>query len=246
MTFDPIVSVAGVSHAYEHVPVLHDVSVSVNEGERVLILGANGAGKSTLAMVMAGLAHPQSGSVRLFGEPIDGLPAYRIARLGLSYTPAYRSVFPYMTVEENLHLGSEVLARFREGEAGEVSERQLDLVYRLFPQLADLRKTRAGTLSGGVQRMVEIGRSLMGAPQVLILDEPSLGLAQGVINELVSALRVLADHGITLIMIEQNVPVAAAVCDRGYLMDGGRIALAATAAELLDSDQVKRTYLGVI
>lgn len=242
----PVLELREVCHAYDQVPVLVDVSLTLREGEQAFVIGANGAGKSTLAFAAAGLIEPRAGSVWLFGDDITGARAHAVARLGLSYTPAYRSVFPYMSVRENLELGAEVLARFRGRQTRDFVSQRLDYVLTVFPALRDHLAKDAVVLSGGLQRMVEVGRALMGAPRVLVLDEPTLGMAGGVMHDLAEGLSHLAGEGTTILVIEQNVPFAADICERGYLMHEGRITLTGSSEELLDSEAVRQTYLGVL
>lgn len=240
----PAVEMQDVSHAYDRVPVLSRVSFAIAPGERVFIIGANGAGKSSAAKVVAGLVAPRSGTVRLHGTDITGWPAHRVAREGLRYVPAYRSVFPHLSVRDNLELGAE--QRNRERQPGMPLTDRLTFVAAAFPALAERMTAVAGRLSGGMQRMVEVGRALMGEPRVVILDEPTLGLDGKAMIQMSEGLSRLRDIGTTLVVIEQNVPFATMLCDRGYLMSEGAITLAGAARDLLESAAVQQTYLGVV
>lgn len=230
-----------VSHAYDRVPVLHEVSLSIAPGERVFIIGANGAGKSSIAKVIAGLIAPLSGTAFLHGSDITGQPAFIVARRGLRYVPAYRSVFPYLTVKDNLELGAEHGNKRKSHQAPDI-----DYVLSVFPALRTRLAAVTQQLSGGMQRMVEVGRALMGNPDVLILDEPTLGLDGKTTQQMGEGLGRLREAGTTLLVIEQNVPFATSICERGYLMSHGEIVLAGGADDLLHSAEVRKTYLGVI
>jgi len=241
------IEIRGVTHAYDRVPVLSDVSLGVAENERVFIIGANGAGKSTVARIVAGLVRPVAGSVHYDGRDITGMAPYAVARVGISYVPAYRSVFPFLSVEDNLELGADMFLSglSRTQARARLAERK-DLVLGIFPVLAAKRKSDALRLSGGMQRMVEVGRAVMANPKVLILDEPTLGLDGGAVSQMAEGLGALGARGMTLIVIEQNVPFVTSICDRGYLMTGGRIVLEGAAKAVLESDDVRKTYLGVV
>jgi branched-chain amino acid transport system ATP-binding protein len=235
----------GVVHAYDDVPVLNGVDLVVHHRERVFVIGANGAGKSTLALAISGLVCPTSGSIELHGEELVGRTPFDVARMGVSYTPAGRSTFQYMTVGENLELGYEPRRLRAKVQRAEVRER-VDEMLELFPRLKPELRKPAGLLSGGLQRMVEVARALMPRPELLILDEPTLGLSGAAISDLIEAVLHVEQTGTTLLVIEQNVPVATEVCDRGYLLSGGRIALAGSSEDVLVNDEVRRTYMGVI
>jgi branched-chain amino acid transport system ATP-binding protein len=213
--------------------------------ESVFVIGANGAGKSTLALNISGLVRPRSGSILLDGDEIVGRTPFDIARRGISYTPAGRSTFHFMTVTENLELGFEPIRR-RVPKARRAVAERMDEMVELFPQLRRHLDKPAGLLSGGLQRMLEVARALMPQPRLLILDEPTLGLSGAAVSELIDAVLHVRGRGAALMVIEQNVPVATELCERGYLLSGGRIALDGNAAEVLESDEVRRTYLGVI
>ncbi len=225
--------------AYGKVPALQGITLRVAEGESVAVLGANGAGKSTLLRTISGLLRPRRGSVQLDGARLDQLPAYGIAALGIAHVPEGRRVLPEMTVQENLELGAYLPApRARRAET-------LAWVYGIFPRLAERRRQLAGTLSGGEQQMLAVGRGLMLRPRVLMLDEPSLGLAPIIVDMTFEKIAEVRWQGIALLLVEQNVQRALSLADRGYVLEGGRIVLEGTAASLLENPHVKVAYLGL-
>jgi branched-chain amino acid transport system ATP-binding protein len=228
--------VTGVSAGYLGEDVVHGVSLTVAEGEAVAVIGSNGAGKTTLFKALCGLRRPSRGSVTLDGEAISGRRAHEIARRGLAYVPAERHLFPEMTVSENLELGA-----FPKRPS---SERR-SLVLDLFPRLGERRRQRAGTLSGGEQQMLAVGRALMADPRVLLLDEPTTGLAPKLAADAYAALGRLREHGLTIVVAEQQVPLALALADRAYVLESGRIQLEGSSAEMERNPQVQRAYLGV-
>jgi branched-chain amino acid transport system ATP-binding protein len=240
-----VLVVSDVHHAYGDVPVLRGIDLRVDHGERVFVIGANGAGKSTVALAISGMIRPTSGSIQFDGEELVGRAPYEITRLGVSYTPAGRSTFSYMTVIENLELGYEPVRGRRGGRRRQMATR-VDEVIDLFPRLRTDTHKRAGQLSGGVQRMVEVARAMMSRPRLLILDEPTLGLSGAAVSDLIEAILMVCQLGTTLIVIEQNVPVATEVCERGYLLSGGRIAIGGPSEAVLQDEEVIQTYLGVI
>ena len=231
-----MLEVAELSAGYLGEDVVHEVSFAVAEGEAVAVIGSNGAGKTTLFRAVCGLLRPSRGSVRLDGRPITRRRAHDIARRGLAYVPAERHLFPDMTVAENLDLG----AFPRRPRA----ERQA-LVLELFPRLAERRRQRAGTLSGGEQQMLAVGRALMSEPRLLLLDEPTTGLAPTVAAAAYAALTALREQGLTIVVAEQQVPLALGFADRGYVLESGRIQLGGSVAELEGNSEVQRAYLGV-
>jgi branched-chain amino acid transport system ATP-binding protein len=232
-----MLTVENLRVAHGESEAVHDVSLRVDTGEAVAIIGSNGAGKTTLLRALCGLHPPRAGEVVYDGRNLAGMRAYRVARLGISYVPAERDLFPDMTVEENLALG----AYFK--RAG---KEQFAFVFQLFPTLADRRRQRAGTMSGGEQQMLAIGRSLMSQPVLLMLDEPTTGLAPILAEEVYEGLRELHDRGgLTLLVAEQQVPLALYLADRLYVLEDGRIQLHGTADELADNPEVQRAYLGV-
>jgi branched-chain amino acid transport system ATP-binding protein len=231
-----MLEVTELSAGYLGEDVVHNVSFAVAEGEAVAVIGSNGAGKTTVFRAVCGLQRPSSGSVQLDGRPITRRRAHDIARRGLAYVPAERHLFPDMTVAENLDLGA--FPR-RPG-----AERQA-LVLELFPRLAERRRQRAGTLSGGEQQMLAVGRALMSEPRLLLLDEPTTGLAPTVAAAAYTALTALREQGLTIVVAEQQVPLAFGFADRGYVLESGRIQLEGSVAELEDNPDVQRAYLGV-
>ena len=229
----------GVTAAYGAVEALRGVSVHVDKGEIVTLIGANGAGKSTLLMTICGDPRPRAGRVLLEGEDIAGLPTHAIMRMGLAQSPEGRRVFPRMTVDENLLMGAETLG----GAGGDRAARREE-VFALFPRLRERLAQRAGTLSGGEQQMLAIGRALMSRPRLLLLDEPSLGLAPLVVRQIFGAIRDLnAQTGLTVLLVEQNAYHALKLAHRGYVMVTGRITLEGTGRELLADPQVQAAYL---
>lgn len=226
---------------YGRVPVLHGVSLTARPGEMVTIVGANGAGKSTLLKVVAGLLAPEGGRILLEGSDITGVPVHRRAQRGVVLVPEGRMLFASMSVDENLTLGA--YSRGGRGRKGVEADRRR--VFDLFPILEDRRKQRSGTLSGGEQQMLAIGRALMSDPKVLLLDEPSLGLAPRVITEIFAVLDRLRVTGLTIVLVEQDAKVALKHADHGYVMRTGGIALSGNAETLLNDDDVRHIYLGV-
>ena len=234
-----MLSVHAISAQYGRARVLHDVSFDVEEGQVVSVIGANGAGKSTLVKVVSGMVRPTTGQIMFRGEDITALPVHEIVTRGVVHVPEGRRLFGDMTVLENLLLGST--------HAGARASRSqgLENVYTLFPILAERRSQLAGTLSGGQQQMVAIARGLMSRPQLLMLDEPSLGLAPKVVTEILGVIRRLNEEGLTVLLIEQNVKHSLAISDRGVVLENGRIALADTGAALLNNEHTRRAYLGL-
>ncbi len=234
----PLLELEEVSAGYGPVQALSAVSIRVMPGEIVTLIGANGAGKSTLLMTICGDPKPRSGRVLLAGTDIAGLPTHAIMRQGLAQSPEGRRVFPRMTVDENLLMGAETLG-------GGDRSAQRDAVFALFPRLRERLAQRAGTLSGGEQQMLAIGRALMSRPRLLLLDEPSLGLAPLVVRQIFGAIRDLnAGTGLTVLLVEQNANLALRLAHRGYVLVNGRIAMAGTGAELLARPEVRDAYLG--
>mgnify|MGYP001321757185 CR=1 FL=1 len=232
-----MLEVEGVSAGYRGSDVVRDVSFHVDEGETVMIIGSNGAGKTTLFRAVCGLLPPSSGEVRFMGEDITGLPAQKVVRRGLAFVPAERHLFPQMTVEENLMLGA-----YPEKPDPDT----LETVLELFPRLGERFRQLAGTMSGGEQQMLAVGRALMSQPRLLVLDEPTTGLAPIVARNAYAALERLREQGLTILVAEQQVPLALAVSDRGYVLENGAIGLAGTSAELASDPRVRSAYLGVV
>ncbi len=233
---DPLLRVTGLCAGYLGEDVIHDITFQVDEGEAVTVIGSNGAGKSTLFRAIVSMLTPSAGTVYLAGSDLTGVPTHRIARLGLAYVPAERYLFPEMTVMENLQLGA---------YPGRPDRAQLDLVFDVFARLGERRRQPAGTMSGGEQQMLAVGRALMSKPRVLMLDEPTTGLAPRLAKEAYAALARLRDNGLTLVVAEQQVPLALALAARGYVLEHGRIQLTGTSEELSGNPEVQRSYLGV-
>jgi branched-chain amino acid transport system ATP-binding protein len=232
-----MLEVAELSAGYLDQDVVHAVSFSVAEREVVALVGSNGAGKTTLFRAVCGLLRTSGGRVTFAGRSIGGRPANEIARRGLAYVPADRRLFPDMSVAENLDLGAYPRRPRRD---------RRDLVLDLFPRLAERQRQAAGTLSGGEQQMLAVGRALMSDPRLLLLDEPTTGLAPKVAAEAYTALATLREHGLTIVVAEQQVPLALQLADRGYVLEDGRIELAGTARELEQDPEVQRAYLGIV
>jgi branched-chain amino acid transport system ATP-binding protein len=228
-----------VAAQYGQAKVLRDVSFDVARGEIVSVVGANGAGKTTLVKIISGLLRPTQGQVVLDGEPISGLPPHQIVLRGIVQVPEGRRLFADMTVLENLLVGSTIPAARAEREPG------LERAYRLFPILRERRRQLAGTLSGGEQQMLAIARGLMARPRLLILDEPSLGLAPRLVAEIFGVIGTLNREGLTVLLIEQNVKHSLAICAHGIVLENGRITLAGRGEALLRDEHTRRAYLGL-
>ncbi|HKZ20059.1 MAG TPA: ABC transporter ATP-binding protein [Acidimicrobiia bacterium] len=231
-----MLDVTGFSAGYQGNDVVRDVSFHVDEGEAVMIIGSNGAGKTTLFRAICGLSPTSSGVVRLNEHDVTGVPAQRIVRLGIGFVPAERHLFPRMTVQEHLALGA-----YPERPDPET----MGIVLDLFPRLAERKRQHAGTMSGGEQQMLAVGRALMSRPRLLVLDEPTTGLAPKLAHQAYQALGVLRQQGLTLLVAEQQVPLAMAHTDRGYVLENGVISLEGTSAELAADPRVRTAYLGV-
>jgi branched-chain amino acid transport system ATP-binding protein len=233
--------VESISAFYGAIQALRNVSVHVSAGEIVTLLGANGAGKSTLLKIISGIHIPAKGRLWFGGQNITGLPAERILHLGVGQVPEGRQIFAPLSVLDNLILGAYV--RFRREEKKEVLK-DLDSIFELFPVLKERTKQRAGTLSGGEQQMVAIGRTLMARPKLLLLDEPSMGLAPKVVNDIFHTIQTLRSRATTILLVEQNAKAALKVADRGYIIETGRIILEGETQDLLNNKEVQRAYLG--
>jgi branched-chain amino acid transport system ATP-binding protein len=232
-----LLEVRDVDAWYGPVQALRGVTVEVRKGEIVTLIGANGAGKSTLLMTIFGQPRARKGKVQFAGQEITSLPSHRIARLGLAQVPEGRRIFPAMTVEENLIMGTVPLGMDHFDEDREE-------MFQLFPRLRERRNQRAGTMSGGEQQMLAIARALMGRPQMIMLDEPSLGLAPLIIADVFNALKQIAANGRTIFLVEQNANQALALAHRGYVLVNGVIRMEGTGAELLANPEVRQAYLG--
>jgi branched-chain amino acid transport system ATP-binding protein len=235
----PILEVQNLKVRYSGMPVIQGLSLSVNSGETVCVVGANGAGKSTLLRAVMGAQRAFEGRILFSGREIQRLRTEEIVRLGIVYVPEEKMLFRPLPVEENLMLGAYILSdprRIREN---------LDFVYTLFPRLRERRLQPASTLSGGEQQMVAIGRGLMSRPQILMLDEPSLGLAPKLVDEVLDTVRRLKAQGMTILLVEQNVREALDLSDRGYVIQTGRIVIEGSGRKLLASDQFRQAFLGI-
>ncbi|MFG1374370.1 ABC transporter ATP-binding protein [Xanthobacter oligotrophicus] len=233
-----MLTVEAITSAYGRINVLHEVWLEVKAGEIVALVGSNGAGKTTLLRTLSGVQPARSGRILFKGEAIERLePHQRVVR-GISQSPEGRQVFGPLSVEDNLRLGA-----YRRQDAG--MRGRLDHVFALFPVLAEKRRIAAMSLSGGQQQMLAIGRALMAAPKLLLLDEPSLGLAPLLVDQILAAVRALRAEGITVLLVEQNASAALAIADRGYVLETGRVVMEGSGAALLDDPKVRTAYLGL-
>ncbi|MEK4387858.1 ABC transporter ATP-binding protein [Solibacillus sp. FSL W7-1464] len=223
---------------YGNIQALKGISLEVKEGEIVTLIGANGAGKSTLLKTISGLLKPKRGSIEYLGTAISGKPAQSIVKAGLSHVPEGRRVFSNMTVEENLELG----AYLRSDR--EAIKKDLNHVFELFPRLLERRKQLSGTLSGGEQQMLAMGRALMAKPKLIIMDEPSMGLAPLMVKNIFNIIEMVNKEGVTVLLVEQNAHMALSVAHRAYVLETGKIVLTGSAKELQESDEVRAAYLG--
>jgi branched-chain amino acid transport system ATP-binding protein len=224
---------------YGSIEALKGISLEVHEGEIVTLIGANGAGKSTTLRSINGLNHPREGTIFFSGRDITSSGAHDIVAMGISQSPEGRRLFPRMTVLENLEMGA-----FQRRDRSQIKD-DLERVYQLFPRLAERKNQRAGTLSGGEQQMAAIGRALMARPKVLMLDEPSMGLAPIFVEKIFEIIREINEQGTTILLVEQNALMALDAADRGYVLETGRIALTDDAKKLRENEQVQKTYLGI-
>lgn len=236
---DTILQVSNIHCAYDNVPVIFNVSFEVKEKELVAIVGANGAGKSTIMKTIAGLIHTKTGTIKFKGEDISHLPANMILRKGISYIPEGRRLFAKLTVSENLELGAYI-----ENDRNEIERRKRE-VLALFPILEERKKQIAETLSGGEQQMLAIARGLMSNPELLMLDELSLGLMPSLVESVMETIVRINKQGTTILLVEQKVQEALEIADRGYVIQTGKIIQSGTSLELLNSDKVKKAYLGM-
>ncbi len=233
-----LLEVSGLHAGYGKVPILHDVSFHVDEGEVVAILGPNGAGKSTLLKSLAGLVRPNAGEIVLDGQHIEGLPPHEVTRFGVAYVPEGGRPFPNMSVMDNLLMGAYV-------NRAALAEGVLDEIFEIFPVLRERQKQMARTLSGGEKQMLAIGRGLASRPRLLMLDEPSLGLAPKLVDEIYHKLHTLREMGLTVLLVEQNITYALDFADRGYVLENGRIVLEDSGENLARNVHIKRHYLGL-
>ncbi|MFQ5792104.1 MAG: ABC transporter ATP-binding protein [Acidobacteriota bacterium] len=234
-----MLNIKNISVYYHKVAAIKDLSIEVNEGDIVTLIGANGAGKSTTLRAISGLNRPSSGEIWLDGHRIDRLPVEKIKKAGIAQVPEGRRLFPYMSVQENLNMG----AYLRKDANG--IKRDLESVFAHFPILKDRLKQLAGTLSGGEQQMLAMGRALMSSPKLLLLDEPSLGLSPLMCREIAKIVKDVHAGGRTIVLVEQNARLALALAQKGYVLETGRIVLEGNAKDLRENEEVKKTYLGV-
>ena len=234
-----MLSVKDVDLYYGDAQALDHVSLDVPQGEIVAIVGANGAGKSSLIRTIAGIERGRTGSIRFKDREIRGLESYQICDAGIGQVAEGRQIFPSLTVQENLDIGA-MLPRARKS-----ARQTLEEVFTLFPRLAERTKQAAGTMSGGEQQMLAIGRCLMGAPELIMFDEPSLGLAPLVVQEVLHAIHVLNQRGLTILLVEQNVAVSLKISSRAYVLENGRIVMSGSGEQLLHDDRVRQAYLGL-
>jgi branched-chain amino acid transport system ATP-binding protein len=223
---------------YGQITALKGVTLSVKAGQLVALIGANGAGKSTTLRAISGLVPARSGSMHFDGEDITGVGPQRVLTKGIAHCPEGRRVFPHMTVAENLDMGA-----YLRSDTSEVAVDR-DRIYSDFPRLAERRKQAAGTLSGGEQQMLAIGRALMSRPRLVMFDEPSLGLAPNIVERTFAIIRAIRDAGTTVLLVEQNAFAALEMCDHAYLLESGRVVLSGAGAELIENEHVRRAYLG--
>ena len=234
---EPILKVEDINVYYGSIHAIKGVSFEVNQGEIVTLIGANGAGKSTTLNTISGLLHSKTGSVTFLGEDLGRIPCHKIVSKGLALVPEGRRVFLQMTVQENLEMGA-----FTQG--GKSVDADLERVYAQFPRLKERCNQVAGTLSGGEQQMLAMGRALMSHPKLLMLDEPSMGLAPILVEQIFDIIRELHKAGTTILLVEQNAQAALSVADRGYVLETGKVATTGTGHELLESPTIKKAYLG--
>jgi branched-chain amino acid transport system ATP-binding protein len=236
---EKILEIDNIKVRYSGLPVLQGISLQVSQGETVCVLGSNGAGKSTLLRAVMGTRHAFEGRIRFEGREIQKLDTEKIIRLGIIYVPEEKMLFGPLSVEENLQLGAYILSDTRQ------VRQNLEFVYTLFPKLKERQNQPASTLSGGEQQMVAIGRGLMSRPRILMLDEPSLGLAPLLVDEVFDTIRKLKEEGMTILLVEQNVREALDLADRGYVLQTGRIVGQGSGQELLESDMFREAFLGI-
>jgi len=235
----PILELKEVNTYYGAIHALKGISIDVRDGEIVTLIGANGAGKSTTLRSINGLNHPRKGSITFQGRDITSAPPHEIVKMGIAQSPEGRRLFPHMSVLENLQMGA-----FQRARNDKDLDTDLDRVYTLFPRLAERKSQNAGTLSGGEQQMVAIGRALMARPKLLMLDEPSMGLAPIFVERIFDIVREINAQGTPILLVEQNALMALDVANRGYVLETGHIALADDAKALRQNEQVRKTYLG--
>jgi branched-chain amino acid transport system ATP-binding protein len=235
-----MLKLASIHTFYGPIEALKDINIEVNQGEIVCLIGSNGAGKSTTLMTISGILKPSSGCIRFEGKTINGIPPHRIVKMGISQVPEGRRIFPKLTVKENLEMGAYTKFKVQSSKF----KVHLDKIYELFPVLKERHKQLGGTLSGGEQQMLAIGRALMSGPKLLLLDEPSLGLAPIIVSKIFKTIKEVNREGVTVLLVEQNARAALKLSDRGYVLENGRVALEGKGEELLKNEAVKKAYLG--
>ncbi len=238
-TAQPTLQVQGLSSHYGPIQAIADIALEVYPGELVTIVGANGAGKTTLLHTLSGVQRATAGRILFEGEEITNRPGHQITTQGICHSPEGRQVFAPLSVEDNLRLGA-----FTQRRTPATVRTGLEEIYALFPILKEKRHLPAGTLSGGQQQMLAIGRAMLGKPRLLLLDEPSMGLAPLLIAEIFNVIQTLNQQGVTILLVEQNAKAALQIADRGYVLESGRVVMSAPAQELLDNESVRRAYLG--
>lgn len=234
-----LLEVKGLDAGYGFLQILREVSLEIDKGEYVCLVGPNGAGKSTTLKSIAGLINPSKGEILFKGESIGGLPGNKVARRGIAYVSEEMNLFTNMTVQENLYMGA-YLVRDKK-----IRKNQLDFVYTLFPRLAERHSQLAGTMSGGERKMLAIGRGMMPSPSLLLVDEPSFGLAPQLTENVFQSLDTLVEGGTTILVVEQNITKTLSVTDRGYVLENGKIELQGKSADLADDPHVRKVFLGV-
>jgi branched-chain amino acid transport system ATP-binding protein len=234
-----MLSVSNLSASYANFQALFNVSLEVNAGEAVAVIGPNGAGKTTLLRAISKLIEPSGGEIRLEGQSLGPVPAHQVVARGIAHVPENRRLFPRLTVEENLRMGA-YTASARKNYSGRREE-----IYGLFPRLKERRDQPAGTLSGGEQQMCAIGRALMSSPKLLLLDEPSAGLAPVVVQSIFALVRRICTQGYTVLIVEQNIRQVLKVVSRAYLLEAGRIKMSGSSRNFLESDEIRKAYLGI-
>lgn len=238
MATNPLLKVDSIHAYYGNIHALHGISLHIDEGEIVTLIGSNGAGKTTIIRSISGLMNPREGSIHFDGQPIHNVPAHALVSKGISQSPEGRRIFPRLSVIDNLEMG----AFHRNDRAGIKTD--MEMVFGLFPRLKERTKQFAGTLSGGEQQMLAMGRALMGRPRLLLLDEPSMGLAPVLVENIFEIITRINAEGMTVLLVEQNALMALEVARRGYVLQSGRIVLADTAQNLIQNEMVRKVYLG--
>jgi len=235
----PLLELKNVHTFYGNIHALKGVSLTVNKGEIVTLIGSNGAGKSTTLRTISGIVQPREGEIRLEGQRIDRVPAHKVVERGVLQSPEGRRIFPRLTVRENLEMGA-----FTRNDKAAIEE-DIERIFKLFPRLRERTTQKGGTLSGGEQQMLAIGRALMGRPRVLLLDEPSMGLAPVLVEQIFSIIKDINAQGTTILLVEQNALMALGIAHRGYVLQTGQIVLSDTAQRLGENEMVQKAYLGV-